>query len=282
MTGSSTLKQRLARGEVLAGAWCSIGNAACVEILANSGAAYVALDQQHGDIYPSTTPALVAAADGRAQVLIRVARNEPQLIEKALDQGADAVIAPLVESLDDAHLLRDSSRFPPHGRRSYGGRTRGVMRADGDPRTANDQVACIALIETMAGVESIEEICTRGGIDAVYIGLNDLALSLGLSPKMAVQEGPHARAVERIASACRDAGIAWGAHASPQTGVDELIARGAQLITVCNDIALIENGARHAASAAAAAAVSAAAAHNDSAPETRARVKRLADRDRAV
>lgn len=238
-----SLKERLHRGDVLVGAWSVVGHPLCAEALAVAGAAYVSLDQQHGEIYPDATSDLLRAVGVDTYALVRVARNDPHLIGKALDQGADGVLAPLVENLAGARALRAASLFPPQGARSYGGRTRGIVRVGGDPAEANERIVSIAIIESIAGVEAIDEICSDGGVDAVYIGLNDLALSLGLPPRMIIHEGVHADAVERVAAAARVHGIAWGTHASPGVGVDELADRGAQLITACTDLNLIDRGA---------------------------------------
>lgn len=237
------IKARLRSGDVLAGAWCSIGTPLAAEALALAGADYVVLDQQHGDACPATTADLIPAVGRSAFSIVRVAANHQHLIEKALDQGTDGVIVPVVDTLPQAQSVRDAARFPPEGTRSYGGRTRGVMRSGGDTARANDRIAAIAMVETATAVANIEEICRDSGLDALYIGLNDLAISMGLKPGMTIQPGAHAMAIGHVISTCAKYGVAWGTHASDAAGREELAERGAQLITVCTDISLIDQGA---------------------------------------
>lgn len=275
MSRSDGLKARLRAGDVLIGGWNSIGHTLCAESLVLAGAAYVALDQQHGEVYSSATGDMIAAVAPHGFALVRVAANDPHLIGRALDQGADGVMVPLVEDVASARALQRASQFPPIGTRSFGGRTRGMLLSAGDPARANERVTSIAIIESAKAVANIDSICRDGGIDAVYIGLNDLAISLGLEPRMTIQSGAHADAVARVAAAAAEHGIAWGTHSSVDVGIEELAGRGAQLITACTDLTLIDAGAARAFACAPGYA-------GPPAPDTRARETRSADRTSAA
>jgi 4-hydroxy-2-oxoheptanedioate aldolase len=216
--------------------------------MARAGCAFVGIDQQHGAATSDTTKALISgvAASGHSSSLVRVPSPDHWMVEQALDSGADGVIVPMVESAGTARAVQAAARFPPEGARSFGSRTPGVQRFGGDAAAANAAVLCVVMVESTAGVGQVERICSDGGVDAVYVGLGDLALSLGLGPGMDVREGPHAQALERVARACRRHGVAWGTHETPGRGRAALIEMGAQLVTVCTDVALVERGVRDA------------------------------------
>lgn len=212
--------------------------------MADAGCEFVGIDQQHGRADWTTTRAMVSsvAASKRAHSLVRVPSPDHWMVEHALDDGADGVIVPMVESATTARAVEMASRFPPEGARSFGSRTPGVLRFGGDAAAANAAVLSVVMVESAAGIEQIERLCADGGVDAVYVGLGDLALSLGLGPGMGLREGRHAQAVERVARTCRAHGVAWGTHETPGCGREELLEMGAQLVTVCTDLALLERG----------------------------------------
>lgn len=240
------LRARVQDGEVLLGGWMVTADPEVAAAMAHAGCSFVGIDQQHGAATPDTTRAMVSgvAATGRAASLVRVSSPEHWMVEQALDAGADGVIVPMVESADTARAVRTAARFPPEGTRSFGSRTPGVRRFGGAAATANAAVLCVVMVESAAGIDNVEAICAEGGVDAVYVGLGDLALSLGLGPGMDVREGPHAQALERVAGACRRHGVAWGTHETPGRSREALVEMGAQLVTVCTDLVLVEQGVR--------------------------------------
>lgn len=213
-------------------------------VMAAAGCDYIGIDQQHGAADSVATRAMVSsvAASSRAHSLVRVPSLDHWMVEQALDSGADGVIVPMVESASAARSVLGASRFPPEGARSFGSRTPGVLRFGGDVAAANAAVLCVVMVESAAGVEQIEALCVEGGVDAVYVGLGDLALSLGLGPGMDVREGRHAQALQRVARTCRTHGVAWGTHETAGRSREVLIEMGAQLVTVCTDLALVERG----------------------------------------
>src|SRR5882757_6974337 len=149
------------------GAWTTLNVPVVAESLALIGHDYVCLDQQHGVSDDSSLVAgLIAIAAGGATPLVRVPANEPSMISKALDCGAEGVIVPLVNDRRDAERAVQSCKYPPSGERSIGPvRTAGSGRG----RTYG-QAACIVMAESASAVDNIDEICSVPGVDAVYIG----------------------------------------------------------------------------------------------------------------
>jgi 4-hydroxy-2-oxoheptanedioate aldolase len=210
------------------------------EILAGAGVDYVCVDQQHGVIdYDSMVPMFQAIrAEGPAPIT-RVLSNDAFLIMKALDAGAWGVIVPLVNNAEDAARAVAACRYPPEGMRSYGPvRAAGVIGSR-DPEELGGEVLCLVMVETREALERVEEIAATPGLDGIYIGPSDLALSLGLPPTLEVTEGEHVRAVERIREACHRGGIAAGIHAPSGEWARRHAEDGFDMVTVATDAALL-------------------------------------------
>lgn len=212
--------------------------------MAAGGLDYVCVDCQHGLVsYEAMTMMVLAISGTPAAPVVRVPANDPAWIGRALDAGAEAVIVPLVNGPDEAARAAAACRFPPDGNRSFG-----LMRArqalGGDPATANREVMCLPMIETRAGVEAAEAICATPGVDGIYIGPSDLAVSLGLPPSLPVRDPQHAAAVERVRKACENAGIVPGIHARGGEAGRHHAAEGFRMITVAVDVVLLGAGAR--------------------------------------
>jgi 4-hydroxy-2-oxoheptanedioate aldolase len=100
------------------------------------------------------------------------------------------------------------------------------------------------MIETARGVENVDEICSVPGVDAVYIGPGDLALSYGLAPTFSTQPGPHADAIEQIRKTCIAHGIAAGIQCGGGESARERADAGFTMLTVCTDAFLVTAGAK--------------------------------------
>src|SRR5215207_10499160 len=159
------------------------------EILAGAGVDYVCVDQQHGVIdYDSMVPMFQAIRAEGAAPITRVLSNDPFLIMKALDAGSWGVIVPLVNSAEDAARAASACRYPPQGIRSFGPvRAAGVIGSR-DPEKLGGEVLCLVMVETREALERVDEIAATPGVDGIYIGPADLALSLGLPPTLEIME----------------------------------------------------------------------------------------------
>ncbi len=235
-----TLRHRLREGEVVYGASCSLGSPFIAEILVRSGVDYIYIDQQHGLTSFDTLVHMLRAIDHTAVTpIVRVRSNDAGLIGQVLDAGADGVIVPMVNSVEDARRAAAACRYAPQGQRSFGAFRASITRGS-DIRAANERVLCFVMIESAAGLEQAEAIARVPGIDGVYIGQADLAVSLGLPSQVRIQAGQHQEAVDRIMQACNAAGIAVGLSGHPI----EMREAGFRLITVATDRSMMEAGVR--------------------------------------
>jgi 4-hydroxy-2-oxoheptanedioate aldolase len=238
------LKTSWAEGRTAFGLWMTVPGSIGAEIFARAGADYVCVDQQHGVIgYDSMVPMFQAIrAEGSAPIT-RVLSNDPFLIMKALDAGAWGVIVPLVNNAEDAARAVAACRYPPRGMRSYGPvRAAGVIGSR-DPEELGGEVLCLVMVETKEALERVEEITSTPGLDGVYIGPSDLALSLGLPPTLEVTEDAHVEAVKAIRKTCHRNGIAAGIHAASGEWARRHAEVGFDFVTVATDAALLRAAA---------------------------------------
>lgn len=238
----STLIPAWSAGATTLGAWTLLNTPIVAESLALAGHDYVCLDQQHGIVDDAGLVAsLIAIASGGAAPLVRVAANEPSVISKALDSGAEGVIVPLVNDAAAAERAVQSCRYPPRGDRSIG-----PIRIAGSGRGRAPvpvQAACIVMAESASAVDNIDEICAVPGVDAVYVGPADLAASLGVPPALGVQPGVHAEAIAKILAAGAQHDMVLGIHCGSTQQALECAEMGFRMITISTDTHLLASAA---------------------------------------
>lgn len=238
MGARNLLKQRLAEGKVGIGISCTTGSVHATELFARSDIDYVYLDQQHGMTSLDVLLNQLRAFNGTTTTpLVRVLRNEPGLIGQALDAGAHGVIVPMVNTVAEAELAVAGCRYQPSGVRSWGP-LRAAFGLGTDPEHVNREVMCLVMVETADGLANVERIAEVPGVDGIYVGPADLAVSMGLGPGTAIQDGDHAKAIERIRAACADAGKAAGISGDPV----DLVARGFRLVTGGSENGFLRSG----------------------------------------
>jgi 4-hydroxy-2-oxoheptanedioate aldolase len=240
---TARLRELWSRDEPAFGLWSILPDPTVAELLAASAFDYVCLDLQHGIAGFTELPELARAmrSAGRAPV-VRVPWNEPAAIMRALDVGAHAVIVPMVSTADEARRAVAACRYPPAGARSWGP-IWGDLRADGAPPPAaqDDAVLCLVMVETREGVEALEEIVRVPGVDGVYVGPNDLALTGGFG-RGTYRDDPGVEAlIERIVRTCRDAGVVAGLHCSDVEMAQTWSRRGVRMLTSGQDSALLRD-----------------------------------------
>jgi 4-hydroxy-2-oxoheptanedioate aldolase len=218
------------------GCWLSLANAHSAESMANLGFDWVCVDLQHGLIdYKDLTYMLPAISTSQATPIVRVPWNEPYEIMKALDAGAYGIIVPMVNSRAEAQQAVSACRYPPDGNRSFGPIRGALYGGKGYAREANGEIACIAMIETMDGINNLDEILTTPGLDGVYIGPSDLALALGLPPQGDTDHPVHAEHVKRILDGCKANRVAAGIHTSSLEYAQRYLQMGFNFVTLGAD-----------------------------------------------
>jgi len=239
----NTAKEKWRRGEVTYGAWLSIPDPFVAEVMAHVGFDWVCLDMQHGVIDYQAAVRMLQAIDTTDTVaFVRVPWNDFGIIGKMLDAGALGIIVPMVNTPEEARAAVNACRYFPEGSRSFGPTRVGVAAGREYFTRANEEIACIPMIETKQALEHLDEILAVPGVDAVYVGPADLSITLGLPPAVD-NGGAFEEARLAIAEACRRHGVVAGIHATAELAAKHAAA-GYQMITVSGDHRAMAEGAR--------------------------------------
>jgi 4-hydroxy-2-oxoheptanedioate aldolase len=229
----------LGAGRCSFGTFATLGSAAAVEFAAADGFDFVVVDCQHGLAgYADMVSALRAMAAYPAVPLVRVPAGDDAAIERALDAGAAGVIVPGVESGARAREVAARCRYPEHGTRSFGP-VRSELLLGLDPAAVNQRVLCLVMIESREGLAAREEICAASGVDGIFVGPADLAVSLGLPPAAEPRPGEHADAVRDIRECAVRHGLFAGIHAGTAAQAAQRAAEGFTLVTISTDTGLL-------------------------------------------
>ena len=227
-------------GQQTVGCWLSLSNTHVAEMMASLGFDWICIDLQHGLLdYRDLLHMLPAISTSDTIPIVRVSGNDPKEIMKVLDAGALGVIVPLVNNREEAEAAVAACRYPPDGGRSFGPIRAALYGGRGYVKEANEQVACIAMIETKEGIENLEEIVSTPGLSGVYIGPGDLAYALGLPPVGDTDEPKHVETVERIVAACKSQNLPVGIHTGSAQYTKKRLAMGFEFVTLGSDAGML-------------------------------------------
>ena len=237
-----SLRERLRAGGPLVGTFLQAPTAVTAELVAALGFDFTCVEAEHSAIGVETMQSLVAASLlGGAPALVRVRQNGPAEIGAALDAGAAGVIVPRVDSADEAAAAVAAGRYPPAGRRGVG-----PGRASGYGRTipaylaaANEQIAVGVQIESAAAVEQASSIAAVPGLDLLFVGPGDLAVSLGVpfgDPALLA-------AIDTVLEVARAAGVASGIWAPTAEQARAWRGRGVALVVLGSDLGFLAESA---------------------------------------
>jgi 4-hydroxy-2-oxoheptanedioate aldolase len=214
----------------LAGMFVGFPSPALVEMCGHAGFDFVIIDNEHGPMSLETTEHMIRAA--RCAGTLPVVRTQEAAILRVLDAGASGVQVPMVNTAEQARRIVDACKYPPLGTRSSAFTARaGGYTFHGGPAAidrANAGVAIILMIETVEAVANLDAILAVPGVDALFVGLSDLALSMGHPGDSA-----HLRVQETLAGifdrAAR-AGVATGVLAPSPGDFSRYAAMGAKYL----------------------------------------------------
>lgn len=192
------------------GTWLSIGSPVVAELAAESGFDWLLFDLEHGCGTEASLLGNLQAVKGTgAAAVVRVGAPHPDLIQRALDWGADGIMVPHVASAAEAEACVQAMRYAPRGRRGMS-RTVRAYRYGLTPPTAKTPAPVLFVqIETIAAVECVREIAAVDGVDVLFVGPGDLAHDISVRSGAAVNslEAALRRVLAATKAARKPAGI---------------------------------------------------------------------------
>lgn len=241
---STTLKARIAAGELLVGSFVKTPSPIVVEVLALTGLACLCLDAEHAPFDRAAIDGCVMAARaGGKDVLVRLPATAPEHVLNALDCGATGIVAPHIRSAGEARALVATCRYGAGGRgyagssRAAGYTTRTMAQ---NLAAAAERVVVIAQVEDPEAIEDIDAIAQVDGIDALFVGRADLTVAYGA----ASQDDPAVvAAVEAVCVAGRRHGRRVGMFLAREADVPHWAERGASLFLLGSDHGFLLSGA---------------------------------------
>ena len=226
------------------GLWQSLCSNIAAEICSDSGFDWLLLDTEHSpNEIPDLLSQLQAIEKGTATPIIRPAWNDAVLIKRCLDIGAQTLLVPYVQSVEEAKAAVAATRYPPQGIRgvSVAARASRYGRVPGYLTKANEEICVLVQVETRQSLDAIEAIAKVEGVDGVFIGPSDLAASLGHlgNPQHADVQAAMKDAVERLTKVGKPAGILTGNEAEARRYIDW----GYLFVAVGSDVGLLAKSA---------------------------------------
>jgi 4-hydroxy-2-oxoheptanedioate aldolase len=248
MTNSSLsgaeFKKQLREGAPKMGLFINSHSPTVVEQLAHSGYDWLLIDTQHGPMgYEKLSAMICAVGSGGAKSMVRVAGYSDRAgIQQALDLGADGVLIPYINSAEEARQAVSCARYPTTGTRSVYFPQRSTNKAGllGYVGNANNNIIVALQVETASCIENIAEIAAVPGVDILFLGQNDLSMSMGLYEKY---EFPHMytspelnAATASLVEAARANGVILGLFLFGTARVGEFLDKGFTFISIGNDL----------------------------------------------
>jgi 4-hydroxy-2-oxoheptanedioate aldolase len=243
-----TLAKRFRDGETVFSGWCGLPYPLLAETLAREGFAAVTIESQHGlwDV-GDIRDGVAAVRQGGGAPIVRVPLNDFALVSRALDFGAEGIIAPMINTPADARAFATAAKFPPVGERSWGPHR--AMALGGVPdmptylREANDHVVTLAMIETRTALQNFEAIIGTPGIDGFFLGPSDLSIALSdgktIDPGSKEVDGH----LDTMIAGAQKAKKIPGAYCPSAERAAALAKRGVKFLAVSSDLAMLRAGA---------------------------------------
>jgi 4-hydroxy-2-oxoheptanedioate aldolase len=215
-------------------AWLTLNNPFLIELIGEAGWDCLTIDQQHGlGGNEALLGCLTAARACGLPSIVRVAENDPGLIGRALDAGAQGIMCPLIGSVEDAEAFVQAVKFPPRGNRSWGP-YRARLDYEGDYfKTANDWTIACPQIETKGALDQLDEILALEGVDMVCFGPNDL--SVALTGRLDIWAPEVKEAMTLVLSKCREMSVMALIFANDADYAKPRVAEGWDVVAVGTD-----------------------------------------------
>ena len=243
----NAVKRQLKAGLPSIGTWLSLGSVLASRFMARAGFDWLTVDVEHSPVSIETAAHMFGAiADGGCTALARVPSNRHDHIKRMLDTGAMGVVVPMVNSRQEAEDAVAACLYPPRGNRSVGGSAHalnfGGTAAEYFQR-ANDEVLIVLQCEHIDAVERADDIFSVPGIDAIFIGPNDLAASMRSKDGSPPTAKATSEAFAHVLATCKKHKVPSGVHAMNSGEAQQRIAEGWQFIAINSELKMMLDAA---------------------------------------
>ena len=247
------VRHKLKAGQPSFGTWLTLPDVTATQLMTRMGFDWLTVEMEHAPTTLKDVSASCAVISNAGVVpLVRVAINSIENIKTVLDNGAWGIVVPMVNSRAEAEAVVEAARYRPIGKRTVGGSLRGV-NFDTDPGTyyarANDEILVIIMAETAEAVERADDIFSVPGIDAVFIGPNDLHASYGLPPNFESEHKEFNDGVRHIRETAKKYGLAPGLHCADVAQAQRRAKEGFQFIAISSEAGFMMAKAKEVTSA---------------------------------
>jgi 4-hydroxy-2-oxoheptanedioate aldolase len=237
-------KAQLREGHPKMGLFLNSHSPTVAEQLAHSGYDWLLVDTQHGPMGNLELSGMLAGiSNGGAKSMVRVAGyHDRGGIQQSLDMGADGVLVPYINTADEARQAVSCARYPTAGTRSVYFPQRSMNKAGllGYAGAANSNLIMALQVETASCIENIDEIAAVPGVDILFLGQNDLCMSMGLYEKY---EFPHMytspelqAATDKLRAAAQRNNVILGLFLFGTGRVGEFLEKDFTFISIGNDL----------------------------------------------
>jgi 4-hydroxy-2-oxoheptanedioate aldolase len=244
VVSGAEFKKEMRAGKPKLGLFVNSHSPTVAEQLAHSGYDWLLVDTQHGPMGFETLSAMLAGiSQGGAKSMVRVAGyHDRGGIQQSLDTGADGVLIPYINTAEEARQAVSCCRYPMAGTRSVYFPQRSMNKAGllGYAGAANDNVIVALQVETADCIKNIDEIAAVPGVDLLFLGQNDLCMSMGLYEKYVFPDmytSPELmEATDKLRAAAKKNGVILGLFLFGTARVAEFLKKDFTFISVGNDL----------------------------------------------
>lgn len=244
---ANPVKRLLKENKPAVGTWLTLGSITAARFMARAGFDWLTVDIEHNLMGMETvTHMLAAVADAKCTVFARVPCNRHDHIKRVLDNGAHGIVVPMVNTRQEALDAVAACRYPPVGNRSIGGAAH-ALNFDATPADyyarANDEIAVILQCEHIDAVRNFDEVYSVPGVDAVFVGPNDLTASMRDPDGQPPSKEAFQQALADILAGCKRNKIPAGIHAFSAEEAKQRVAEGWQFIAISSELRFMVDAA---------------------------------------
>jgi 4-hydroxy-2-oxoheptanedioate aldolase len=240
------VKRTLREGKPSVGTWLSLGSITAARFMARAGFAWLTTDVEHSLVdWETATHMFAAIADAGCTALARVPANRHDHIKRVLDNGAHGIVVPMVNSREEAEYAVAAALYPPVGNRSVGGSVHALnfgTSANDYFAHANEELLIVLQCEHIKSVENADAIFSVPGIDAIFVGPNDLAASMRGKDGRPPSGEATKKALDHVLATCKKHKVAAGIHCGSADEVNHRAAEGWQFMAITSELKMMLNG----------------------------------------